>query len=369
MLFLKVVWRGTEARLRLGKPFRKHEEATYKSLLRRGVSKVKVLSIKKSPIRLFSSVPLLAKVDLAGCYNINEYVMEIAIQVKLPNLTHLDLGLCKDVGDGTLGRISTYCHNLCYLSLEGNIRITNAGLLLLAWGARELKSLNLKSCRNITDHGINVLALNHDGSPSDSKLESLDLQDCKLTDKSLVYVSKGMPQLKRVNLSTIKTITDGGFKCLAQMPALEEIIVQKCDNVTDQGLAYLSEECQNPSNLKFLDMSFCSSVTDLGVSHIAKGLKNLAGLSISSSLVGDRGLLDLAHGLVHLKALALGQCNNITEVGLMRMAKKAKSLRTIDIYGCKNITENIDVHLPRRVKTIRTLCLINDFYQHKKVVC
>ena len=355
MLNLKSVWRGTEARLRFSKPFRKPEE-TYKSLLRRGVRRVKVLSIKKSLGRLFYSVPELTNVDLAGCYNINECVMEVTIQRELPNLTHLDLGLCKDVGDGTLGRIGTFCHNLRYLSLEGNVRITNAGLLLLAWGAKELKSLNLKSCRNISDHGINVMALNDDGSPLGSKLEFLGLQDCKLTDKSLAYISKGMPQLKRVNLSTISTITDGGLKSLALMPVLEEINIRKCDNVTDQGLAYLSDDSRKPSKLKFLDLSFCSSVTDFGLSHVAQGLKNLVGLSISNSLVGDTGLLNLANGLVHLQTLALGQCNNITEGGLIKMAIKAKSLRMIDIYGCKNISDNIDVYLPGRVKTIRTLC-------------
>ena len=354
MLNLKSVWRGTEARLRLSKTFQKPEE-TYKSLVRRGVKRVKVLSIKKSLRRLFHSVPMLTNIDLAGCYNIDECVMEVAIQRELPNLTHLDLGLCKDIGDGTLGRIGTYCQNLRFLSLEGNVRITNAGLLLLAWGAKELKSLNLKSCRNISDHGINVMVLKDDGTPLGSKLEFLGLQDCKLTDKSLAYISKGMPQLKRVNLSTINTITDGGLKSLAQMPVLEEINIRKCDNVTDLGLAYLSEDCQS-CRLKFLDLSFCSSVTDSGLAHVAKGLKNLAGLSISSCLVGDAGLLDLANGLVHLQTLALGQCNNITEGGLIKMAIKAKSLRMIDIYGCKNISEKIEVYLPGRVKTVRTLC-------------
>lgn len=314
------------------------------------------MSIKNSLSRLYCLVPMLTNVDFAGCYNINECVMKIVIQRELPNLTHLDIGLCKDVGDGTLGRIGTYCHNLRVLNLEGNVKITNAGLLLLAWGAKELKSLNLKSCRNISDHGINVMALNDDGSPVGSKLEFLGLQDCKITDKSLAYISRGMPNLKRVNLSTIKTITDVGLKALAKMPILEEINAQKCENVTDQGLAYLSDGCKKNSKLKFLDLSFCSSVTDTGLSHVAQGLKNLASLSISSCLVGDAGLLHLANGLVHLQTLALGQCNNITEGGLLKMAMKAKSLRKLDIYGCINISDKIDVYLPRRVKTIRTLC-------------
>jgi F-box/leucine-rich repeat protein 14 len=355
VLNIRSIWLHSEARLHLNKTLQRPED-TYRSLGRRGVKRVKVLSIKKSLRRLLHSVPMLTYVDLSGCYNLTENVMEIAIQRELPNLNSLDLGLCKDVGDGTLGRIGTYCNNLRHLSLEGNTKITNAGLLLLAWGAKELVSLNLKSCRNITDHGINVMAVNADGSPLGSKLEFLGLQDCKLTDKSLAYISRGMPQLKRINLSTISGITDTGLKYLAEMPGLEEVNLRNCDNVTDLGLAYLSDDTKRPSTLRVLDLSFCSSVTDAGLAHVAKGLKSLEKLSISSCLVGDTGLLSLGRGLTRLRTLDLGQCNNISEDGLAQMAAKAKSLRSVDVYGCKNVSERVASKLPEAVRTNRTLC-------------
>ncbi len=354
MLAIRSIWRHTEARLHLNRTLQRPED-TYRSMVRRGVTRVKVLSIKKSLRRLFHFVPSLVSVDLSGCYNLTESVMEGAIQGDLPNLRCLDLGLCKDVGDGTLGRIGTYCSNLRSLSLEGNTRVTNAGLLLLIWGAKELTSLNLKSCRNITDNGINVIALQSDGSPFGSKLEHLGLQDCRLTDKSLAYISLGMPSLRRINLSTISGVTDTGLKSLAQMPRLEELNLRNCDNVTDLGLAYLADDGVD-SRLKVLDLSFCSSITDSGLAHVANGLKELERLSICSCLVGDAGLMGLARGLPRLRCLDLGQCNHICEDGLVKMAAEAKSLETVDAYGCRNVSEGVHARLPRSVKCNRRLC-------------
>merc|ERR1712083_1132257 len=132
----------------------------------------------------------------------------------------------------------------------------------------KLKHLNLRSCRQVSDVGIaNLCGLDDLQFPASLSLQSLCLQDCqKLSDESLRYISQGLPNLKRINLSFCVSITDTGLKSLAKVASLEEINLRSCDNVSDIGIGFLAEEHQR---LAKLDVSFCSNVTDASLRHIS----------------------------------------------------------------------------------------------------
>ena len=150
----KSVWKGVEARLHLGRP----NFYLYPSLVRRGIKKVQVLSLRKSLRELVNGIPNLEVLNLSGCYNLTDSALEIAFNRELPSLKELNLSLCKDVSDNSLGRIATNCKNLCSLDLGGCVKVTNTGLLLISWGLKKLSFLNLRSCRQISDHGIGHLS-------------------------------------------------------------------------------------------------------------------------------------------------------------------------------------------------------------------
>ncbi|XP_049814989.1 F-box/LRR-repeat protein 14 [Schistocerca nitens] len=329
----KSVWRGVEAKLHL----RRANPSLFASLVRRGIRRVQVLSLRRSLRDVVQGVPNIESLNLSGCYNVTDIGLSHAFVAEVPSLTHLDLSLCKQVTDTSLGRIAQYLKNLESLELGGCCNVTNTGLLLIAWGLRRLRRLNLRSCWHISDQGISYLAgLNRDNADGNLALEYLGLQDCqRLSDEALKHVSTGLTTLKSINLSFCISITDSGLKHLAKMASLRELNLRACDNISDVGMAYLAE---GGSRVSHLDVSFCDKIGDQALAHVSQGLFHLRSLSLSACQISDEGVCRVAETLHDLETLNIGQCNRITDKGLTTIAESLRHLRCIDLYGCTRIT-------------------------------
>ncbi len=335
-VYLKSVWKGCEARLHL----RKSNPTLFPSLVRRGIRRVQVLSLRKSLRELVNGVPNLESLNLSGCYNLTDSALDTGINRDLPNLKTLNLSLCKDVTDNSLGRIATHCKNLESLDLGGCTKITNTGLLLISWGLKQIRRLNLRSCWQISDHGIGHLTgISNQPSTGAKQLLQLCLQDCqKITDESLKFIADGLQTIERLNLSFCLSVTDTGLKSLSRIPGLQELNLRSCDNVSDIGIGFLGNA--SPSNLSSLDLSFCDRVSDSSMAHIASGMTGLACLSLSACQITDGGLARVCRDLQQLQVLNIGQCNKITDQGIMNLSTNLKSLKSIDLYGCTKLTSS-----------------------------
>ncbi|KYN07273.1 F-box/LRR-repeat protein 14 [Cyphomyrmex costatus] len=331
--YYRSVWRGVEARLHL----RKQAPALFASLVRRGVKKVQVLSLRRGLSDVLKGVPNLEALNLSGCYNITDSGITNAFCQEYPSLIELNLSLCKQVTDTSLSRIAQFLKNLEHLELGGCCNITNTGLLLIAWGLKKLKRLDLRSCWHVSDLGIAHLAgLNRETADGNLALEHLSLQDCqRLSDEALRHVSLGLTTLKSINLSFCVCITDSGVKHLARMSSLRELNLRSCDNISDIGMAYLAE---GGSRITSLDVSFCDKIGDQALVHISQGLFNLKSLSLSACQISDEGICKIAKTLHDLETLNIGQCSRLTDRGLHTVAESMKNLKCIDLYGCTKIT-------------------------------
>lgn len=331
--YLKSVWKGCEAKLHL----RRANPTLFPSLVRRGIKKVQVLSLKKSLRELVNGIPNLESLNLSGCYNLSDSALDTAFNRDIAGLKVLNISLCKDVTDNSLGRIATHCKNLEHLELGGCTKITNTGLLLISWGLKKIRSLNLRSCWQISDHGIGHLTgINSQPSTGAKTLNEISLQDCqKLTDESLKHISEGLPNIHKINLSFCVSVTDTGLKSLSRIPSLEELNLRSCDNVSDIGVGFLAE---GGAELSKLDVSFCDRVSDSAMAHVASGLGNLRSLSLSSCQISDAGIARISKDLQYLETLNIGQCVKLTDKSVETIAKQIKSLRSIDLYGCTKIS-------------------------------
>lgn len=183
----RCVWRGVCAKLHL----RRANPSLFPSLVKRGIKRVQILSLKRSLRDVVVGIPNVETLNLSGCFVVTDHALGHAFSQDLPCMTVLNLSLCKQITDNSLGRIAQYLTNLEVLELGGCSNITNTGLLLIAWGLRKLKTLNLRSCRHISDVGIGHLAGNSPNAAAGTlEIENLGLQDCqKLTDLSLKHLS------------------------------------------------------------------------------------------------------------------------------------------------------------------------------------
>ena len=156
------IWRGCEARLHL----RKVSSLVVPSLVRRGIHRVQVLSIRRSLRDRVPGLHTLTSLNLSGCFNLTDPGLAVMMHQLTPSLTHLNLGLCKEVTDRSLARIGRHCPGLTSLDLGGCTGLTDTGLACLS-SLPALVQLNLRSCWQLSDTGMATLP---------PRLTSLDLQ-------------------------------------------------------------------------------------------------------------------------------------------------------------------------------------------------
>ncbi|VFV18571.1 f-box lrr-repeat protein 14-like [Lynx pardinus] len=273
-----------------------------------------------------------------GCYNLTDNGLGHAFVQEIGSLRALNLSLCKQITDSSLGRIAQYLKGLEVLELGGCSNITNTGLLLIAWGLQRLKSLNLRSCRHLSDVGIGHLAgMTRSAAEGCLGLEQLTLQDCqKLTDLSLKHISRGLTGLRLLNLSFCGGISDAGLLHLSHMGSLRSLNLRSCDNISDTGIMHLA---MGSLRLSGLDVSFCDKVGDQSLAYIAQGLDGLKSLSLCSCHISDDGINRMVRQMHGLRTLNIGQCVRITDKGLELIAEHLSQLTGIDLYGCTRITK------------------------------
>ncbi|XP_009878048.1 PREDICTED: F-box/LRR-repeat protein 14 [Charadrius vociferus] len=240
--------------------------------------------------------------------------------------------------DSSLGRIAQYLKGLEVLELGGCSNITNTGLLLIAWGLQRLKSLNLRSCRHLSDVGIGHLAgMTRSAAEGCLGLEQLTLQDCqKLSDLSLKHLARGLGRLRQPSLSFCGGISDAGLLHLSHMSSLRSLNLRSCDNISDTGIMHLA---MGSLRLSGLDVSFCDKVGDQSLAYIAQGLDGLRSLSLCSCHISDEGINRMVRQMHGLRTLNIGQCVRITDKGLELIAEHLSQLTGIDLYGCTRITK------------------------------
>ena len=338
--YSKSIWKGVHAKLHLKKGT---PSSFFQSFVKRGIRHVQILSLKRTIKDVVTGIKNLESLNLSGCYNVTDTGLAHGFSIELPHLKVLDLSLCKQVTDQSIGRIVQNLKNLETLELGGCSNISNTSLLLIAWGLKRLKKLNLRSCWQITDQGIGHLAgLSKETAEGNMQLEYLGLQDCqRLSDESLKHIAQGLTSLKTINLSFCISVTDSGLKFLSKMPKLEELNLRACDNISDIGMAGLAED--GGCGVASLDVSFCEKIGDQALQHISQGLYHLKSLSLSSCQISDEGLERLTK-MHHLEVLNVGQCSKITDKGLEMLANELVNLQSIDLYGCTKITpKGIDI--------------------------
>lgn len=329
-------WRGVEARLHL----RKHSSAVFSCLEKRGIKRVQVLSLtmRRGLGDVFRGIPKLQSLSLSGCYNMSDAGLNGALNQPFSSLTELNLSLCKNITDASLGKIAQCLKNLETLELGGCSNITNGGLHVIAWGLKSLKRLDLRSCWHISDQGIGYLAGLNSEAGGNLALEHLCLQDVqRLTDEGLRSMSLGLAtSLKSINLSFCVQITDNGMKHIAKITSLRELDLRSCDNISESGMAYLAE---GGSRISSLDVSFCDKIGDQALQHISQGLFNLKSLSMSACPISDEGISKIAKTQQDLETLHIGQCSRLTDKSIVIIVDNMPRLRCIDLYGCTKISK------------------------------
>lgn len=82
-----------------------------------------------------------------------------ALAEHCPDLRQLDLTLCQNISNDCLSRLAIACPRLRHLGAGGVESLSDD--VVTAWSHLQgLQSLNIRGCRNLTDHSVTALCRN-----------------------------------------------------------------------------------------------------------------------------------------------------------------------------------------------------------------
>ncbi|KAF7816191.1 F-box/LRR-repeat protein 3-like isoform X1 [Senna tora] len=296
------------------------------------------------------------------------------------SISHLDFSLCPRVEDDTLASISrtwksslrsinlsaskfftrkglstlaSNCSCLIEIDLSNRTDLTDSGLRAIG-EAKNLETLRLTRCKSITDMGIACVAV------SCTKLRSICLRWClHVSDFGVGLIALKCKEMRNLDLSYLP-ITEKCLPPIFQLEHLEDLVLENCLGIDDDGLASLKKCCKS---LKMLNLSNCLNISHIGLSSLTKNAQNLEkiilsyGLSLTNDLanclhnfprlqsvyldgclIRGSGVKAVGNWNSSLKELSLSKCKLVTDECLSFTVQTHKELRKLDITCCHNIT-------------------------------
>lgn len=169
---------------------------------------------------LIRKMPAINKLELSNCNEVTGSGLWACLNPKIIVLTITD---CIHIADDTIGAIAQLLPALHELNLQA-YHVTDNGLALFDSKLNSsLRVLRLKSCWEITNHGVvNIIhAL--------PNITVLSLSGCsKITDDGIEIIAENMKKLKSLDISWCARVTDASLEYVAcDLGILEELILDR----------------------------------------------------------------------------------------------------------------------------------------------
>ena len=253
--------------------------------------------------------------DLKSCSLLDQQMRLVA--KCCPNLKSLSIKSCKYITDIGVQYICIDCSNLETIDLsrsptdEHGGNITDQGLADLTQACTQLKDINISNCQNVGDLGFTNIAINCPG------IQTIHANGClQLTDKSVAKVSSESSHLRTLSLDGCLQLTVVFFSKALSNLSLREISTENCHRISDLNMKTTEIPAILPnlpgyriqSRVRHLTMSFCTQVD-------------------------DNFVINLSHFCPELKFLDIRGCHKLTDKAIDVLAQKCTLLEMLDISG------------------------------------
>lgn len=258
----------------------------------------------------------LHTLDVSRCIKLSDKGLK-AVALGCQKLRQLHITGCRLITDNLLIALSKSCLQLEDLGAAGCNSITDAGVSALADGCHHIKLLDISKCNKVGDPGVRKIA-----EASSSRLLSIKLLDCsKVGDESIFSLAKWCRNLDTLVIGGCRNISDASIKALALAcyNSLRSLRMDWCLKLTDTSLRSLLSNCKHlvaidvgccgqitdiafldvegngfQSELKVLKISSCVQLTVAGVSSALKSFKALEYLDVRSCPLVTRDICEQA---------------------------------------------------------------------------
>ncbi|MBA0825351.1 hypothetical protein Goarm_021948 [Gossypium armourianum] len=309
--------------------------------------------------RIFHRYPFVSHLDLSMCPRVDDNTLNVISSTWKATLQSINLSRSRFFTNAGLSSLFVNCSGLVEVDLCNATQLTDLAASAIA-EAKNLERLSLARCKSITDMGIGCIAVGC------RKLRSLSLKWClRVGDLGVELIALKCKQIRSLDLSYLP-ITEKSLNSVLQLQHLEDLVLEGCHGIDDDGLSTLDQSCKS---LKMLNLSNCQNVTHPGLSSLINGTEQLQqiilayGSSVTSDLVKClnaysklqsikldgctvtwSGIKAMASLNAPVKELSLSKCLGLTDDGLSFLVQSHKDLRKLDITCCRKITyTSIDI--------------------------
>ena len=260
-----------------------------------------IMCTTKSVLAISDHVATLNEIKISGLSQVNAAALstllkkasrlvlfEMVVELRV-TATHRR-SLLSHVNDEALCAISTT--RMRDLRLTGACLITNVGAMALATRCKQLHTLDISACTQISDNALIEL-----GKYSKA-LTYLNVSGCDIHDNGIEAIAAGCFSLKELHMNGCTKITNCGMSTVACLLKLETLCARNCEYLSNPPFILIARSCKK---LKHVDLDGLDLVTVAVFHEFAKSCVNLRRLSgehcsMSSSEfgVGSRCKLPLA---------------------------------------------------------------------------
>ncbi|NLX95664.1 MAG: hypothetical protein GXY83_05770 [Rhodopirellula sp.] len=286
---------------------------------------------------IVQSFPKLTDLDLSSNTNLTNGVLKVICQLEGIERLTLVQNRFNDLGTSHLSKLT----NLRVLDLRGNMEAGDMTMEVLG-GLPALQTLKHRAT-TVTDFGMEYLA-------KSKTLDSLLMQDFAVTSQagqSLAnleklaqleifrcqgFGSEGVVALKgkkldRLMLRDLPMIDDQAMDVLTDLPELKRLSLHELASISDEGLKNL----QAVKSLEVLDVWEVPQMTDATVDVIAT-LPNLKDLSIRATGVTDAAV-DKLLAMPKLQSLTFKENGSVTAEAIKKLS--GKKWGKLEVDGAK----------------------------------
>jgi hypothetical protein len=164
-------------------------------------------------------------IEDSNLFDLIEYSRETLRSI---NLSH------SQISDDLLAAFLGECPRLTSIDLRSCHQLTDRGIQSLVAQKKNLRQLNLGGCGRLTADSIRAI------SESCPELQELNLSSLQsITDKEVVLLISGCPYLLKLNLSSTAITTDSVSAVISAYPHLMSLIITRCPRVANRGAVLL----------------------------------------------------------------------------------------------------------------------------------
>ena len=203
------------------------------------------------------------------------------------------------------------------ISFHSCTELNDQKLVEFSFLLRFIHSLDLSSCKLISDYGINAIC----HSRMSLTLTSIKCTTSHFTNKSLINLSQECKNLTELHITGCPKITDDGvikaitIKKENNFPFFKVIMMGSCKKLTNQSILHIGTV--QGEYLEKINLSFCFRVTDKAIIFLAEHTPNLQLINLCGcKFIGDEAVVALLSSCPNLTKICLNSCKRITNTTL-----------------------------------------------------